>query len=86
MQQEVLSLFQAKQDEIATKITDEMDRGVTVLKGYGISQNLIDKFFIVLSARNEIVRLKNIITFGRSSPPLFHLTEVHDVMGEGFHA
>ncbi|MFF2752702.1 YitT family protein [Psychrobacillus sp. NPDC058041] len=71
------------QDEIATRISLEMERGVTVLKGYGhYTKNEREVLYCVIG-KNEIVRLKSIIT--SIDPHAFvSLTEVHDVMGEGF--
>lgn len=71
------------QDDIATKITDEMDRGVTVFRGYGHFTKSDREILYCVVGRNEIVRLKNIIT--SVDPHAFvSLTDVHDVMGEGF--
>lgn len=71
------------QDEIATKITEEMDRGVTVFRGYGHFTKSDREILYCVVGRNEIVRLKNIIT--SVDPHAFvSLTDVHDVMGEGF--
>ncbi|WP_391121769.1 YitT family protein [Psychrobacillus sp. L3] len=71
------------QDEIASRISLEMERGVTVLKGYGhYTKNDREVLYCVIG-KNEIVRLKSIIT--SVDPHAFvSLTEVHDVMGEGF--
>ncbi|QFF98720.1 YitT family protein [Psychrobacillus glaciei] len=71
------------QDEIANRISLEMERGVTVLKGYGhYTKNDREVLYCVIG-KNEIVRLKSIIT--SVDPHAFvSLTEVHDVMGEGF--
>jgi uncharacterized membrane-anchored protein YitT (DUF2179 family) len=71
------------QDEIATKITEEMERGVTVFRGYGHFTKSDREILYCVVGRNEIVRLKNIIT--SVDPHAFvSLTDVHDVMGEGF--
>ena len=50
------------QDEIATKITEEMDRGVTVFRGYGHFTKSDREILYCVVGRNEIIRLKNIIT------------------------
>ena len=60
-----------------------MDRGVTVLKGYGHFTKEDREILYCVVGRNEIVRLKNIIT--SVDPHAFvSLNEVNDVMGEGF--
>ena len=71
------------QVEIASRIADEMDRGITILRGYGHFSKEEREVLYCVVARNEIVRLKNIIN--SVDPHAFvSLIEVHDVMGEGF--
>ncbi|PPA71249.1 YitT family protein [Jeotgalibacillus proteolyticus] len=71
------------QNEIADKITTEMDRGVTVLTGVGHYSKESRSVLYCVVGRNEIVRLKNIIN--SVDPHSFvSVTDVHDVMGEGF--
>ncbi|AQQ53613.1 YitT family protein [Planococcus lenghuensis] len=71
------------QEMIASRITAEMDRGVTVLRGYGHFSKAEREVLYCVVSRNEIMRLKNIIT--SVDPHAFvSLIEVHDVMGEGF--
>jgi uncharacterized membrane-anchored protein YitT (DUF2179 family) len=72
-----------RNDDIAKKIMDEMDRGVTVLKGYGSFTKIEREVLYCVVAKNEIVRLKNLIT--SVDPHAFvSVTVVHDVHGEGF--
>lgn len=71
------------QEEIANRIASEMDRGITILRGYGHFTKEEREVLYCVVAKNEIVRLKNIIT--SVDPHAFvSMTEVHDVMGEGF--
>lgn len=71
------------QSEIADRISLDMDRGVTVLSGTGHFTKTERNVLYCVVGRNEIVRLKNIIT--SVDPHAFvSVTEVHDVMGEGF--
>ncbi|MFX3674722.1 MAG: YitT family protein [Paenisporosarcina sp.] len=71
------------QNEIADRISSEMDRGVTVLRGFGHFTKEDREVLYCVVGRNEIVRLKNIII--SIDPHAFvSVTEVHDVMGEGF--
>ncbi|WP_432355137.1 YitT family protein [Sporosarcina sp. A2] len=71
------------QDAIATKIALEMDRGVTVFKGYGHFTKADRSILYCVIAKNEIMRMKNIII--SVDPHAFvSVTDVHDVMGEGF--
>ena len=69
--------------EIAQKINEEMDRGVTLLKGYGSFSKLEKDVIYCVVGKNEIVRLKNLIT--SVDPHAFvSVSVVHDVLGEGF--
>ncbi|WP_227395288.1 YitT family protein [Jeotgalibacillus aurantiacus] len=71
------------QKQIADKIASEMDRGVTVLTGYGHYSKEQREVLYCVVGRNELVRLKNIIT--SVDPHAFvSVTDVHDVLGEGF--
>lgn len=71
------------QDEIASKITLEMDRGVTVFRGYGHFTKSNREILYCVVGKNEMMRLKNIIT--SIDPHAFvSVTDVHDVLGEGF--
>jgi uncharacterized membrane-anchored protein YitT (DUF2179 family) len=70
-------------DKIATRIMEEMERGVTVLKGYGYFTKKDKEVLYCVVGRNEIVRLKGVIT--SVDPHAFvSVSIVHDVLGEGF--
>lgn len=69
--------------DIASNILREMDRGATILKGKGSYTGSDREVLYCVVARNEVVRLKNIIA--RVDPHAFvTLGDVQDVMGEGF--
>ncbi|WP_046173704.1 YitT family protein [Domibacillus indicus] len=76
-------IISSAHEEIAEEIHKRMDRGVTILKGYGsFTKQERDVLYCVVG-RNEIVRLKNIIQ--AVDPHAFvSVTAVHDVFGEGF--
>ncbi|WP_026573260.1 YitT family protein [Bacillus sp. UNC438CL73TsuS30] len=76
-------IISEKNEEIAKIIMEEMERGVTALRGYGsYTKNDRDVLYCVV-AKNEIVRLKNLIT--AIDPHAFiSVSIVHDVHGEGF--
>jgi uncharacterized membrane-anchored protein YitT (DUF2179 family) len=77
------TIISEKNEEIADKILKDMERGVTVLKGLGSFSKQEKQVLYCVVGRNEIVRLKNIITF--VDPHAFvTVTDVHDVLGEGF--
>jgi uncharacterized membrane-anchored protein YitT (DUF2179 family) len=70
-------------DEIASKIMEQMERGVTVLKGHGSFTKKEREVLYCVVGKNEIVRLKNIIN--SIDPHAFvSVSVVHDVIGEGF--
>lgn len=69
--------------DIAAKIMQEMDRGVTSLKAVGSYTRAERDVLYCVVAKNEIVRLKNVIN--SVDPHAFvSVTVVHDVLGEGF--
>ncbi|MBE1554129.1 YitT family protein [Sporosarcina limicola] len=76
-------IISESQDAIAEKIAADMERGVTVFRGYGHFTKSDREILYCVIGRNEIVRLKNIII--SIDPHAFvSMTDVHDVMGEGF--
>lgn len=76
-------IISEKNEEISAKIMKEMDRGVTALKGHGSFTKQEKDVLYCVVGRNEIVRLKNIVT--SVDPHAFvSVTVVHDVLGEGF--
>jgi uncharacterized membrane-anchored protein YitT (DUF2179 family) len=76
-------IISEKNEQIAKKIMDEMERGVTALRGYGSYTKADREVLYCVVAKNEIVRLKNLIT--AVDPHAFiSISIVHDVHGEGF--
>ena len=55
-------IISEKNEEIAEKIMNEMERGVTVLNGYGSFTKKEREVIYCVVGKNEIVRLKNLIT------------------------
>jgi uncharacterized membrane-anchored protein YitT (DUF2179 family) len=76
-------IISEKNEEIADVILEKMDRGVTVLKGHGSFTKTDREVLYCVVGKNEIVRLKNIIT-GVDPHAFVSVTVVHDVLGEGF--
>lgn len=76
-------IISEQNEEIADKIMQEMERGVTVLKGYGSYTKQDREVLYCVVAKNELVRLKGVIT--SVDPNAFvSVSIVHDVIGEGF--
>jgi uncharacterized membrane-anchored protein YitT (DUF2179 family) len=70
-------------EAISERIIKEMDRGVTILKGQGSFTKEDRNVLYCVVGKNEIVRLKNVIT--SVDPYAFvSVSDVHDVLGEGF--
>lgn len=77
------TIISDKNDEIAAKILSEMERGATFLKAVGSYTQVERNVLYCVVAKNEIVKLKNIIT--SVDPHAFvAVSDVHDVVGEGF--
>ncbi|APH04622.1 YitT family protein [Bacillus weihaiensis] len=77
------TIISPKSEEISSKILKEMDRGVTILKGQGSFTKQDQNVLYCVVGKNEIVRLKNVIT--SVDPHAFvAVSDVHDVLGEGF--
>jgi len=72
-----------KNDDIAKKIIEEMNRGVTVFKGTGAYTGENRNVLLCAVTRLELSRLKKIIK--DVDPTAFVIVhDVHEVLGEGF--
>jgi uncharacterized membrane-anchored protein YitT (DUF2179 family) len=77
------TIISNQSEEISKRIMKEMDRGVTILKGQGSFTKQDRNVLYCVVGKNEIVRLKNVIT--SVDPHAFvAVSDVHDVLGEGF--
>ncbi|WP_144496879.1 YitT family protein [Bacillus toyonensis] len=77
------TIISDKNDEIAAQILSDMERGATFLKAVGSYAKVERNVLYCVVAKNEIVKLKNIIT--SVDPHAFvAVSDVHDVVGEGF--
>ncbi|MES9691911.1 hypothetical protein COM38_05730 [Bacillus toyonensis] len=77
------TIISDKNDEIAVQILSDMERGATFLKAVGSYTKVERNVLYCVVAKNEIVKLKNIIT--SVDPHAFvAVSDVHDVVGEGF--
>lgn len=78
-----VTIISKKHEEIADKINQEMNRGVTILNGKGHFTGERQQVIYCIVAKNEIIRLKNIMN--EIDPYAFaSVSSVHEVMGEGF--
>jgi len=76
-------IISEKSTEIANQIMQDMERGVTVLKGMGSFTSQERNVLYCVVGRNEIVKLKGIIN-GVDPHAFVAVSDVHDVLGEGF--
>lgn len=77
------TIISEKNDQIQRKIIEEMERGVTVLKGQGSYTKTERDILYCVVPKNEVFQLKNVIT--SVDPHAFvAVSDVHDVLGEGF--
>lgn len=77
------TIISEKNEEIAAKISYDLNRGATLLRGKGgFTGDEKDVLYCVVS-RNEIFRLKNMVK--QVDPQAFvTISDVHDVLGEGY--
>ena len=73
----------SKPEEIAQKVSDDLGRGITFIRGMGYySRKDLDIVYCVVS-RNEMKQMKDIIN--RIDPFAFiTISEAHEILGEGF--
>ncbi|MDO4432676.1 MAG: YitT family protein [Aerococcaceae bacterium] len=78
-----VTIISDEYEAIATAVAEKLDRGITVLKGYGYySRNEKEVLYIVVT-RNQLLPIQRIIH--SIDPSAFVIiTDVHQVLGEGF--
>lgn len=70
-------------EQIASKITTQMDRGVTYLNGEGFYTKEQRKIIYCVVSKNELFKLKSLV-HSVDAHAFVSISEVHDVAGEGF--
>lgn len=76
-------IISPKTSEIAEEIATKMDRGVTMLKGYGYYTKQEKDILYVIVIRNQIVPIQK-ITQAIDPEAFIIISDVHQVHGEGF--
>ncbi len=76
-------IISQKSEEIKKGIISDLDRGVTVLKGYGGYTGEDKEVLFCIITRSEISRLKRLVYFV-DRKAFITITNVHEVLGEGF--
>ncbi|KXS40811.1 MULTISPECIES: YitT family protein [unclassified Candidatus Frackibacter] len=69
--------------KIKKEILDNMDRGVTVLKGKGGFTDADKEVLLCIISRAEVARLKGLV-YDIDQEAFVIITDVHEVLGEGF--
>ena len=72
-----------KSDEIARRIMDELERGVTGLDGTGMYSGRDKRVLLCVVSRLETIRLRRIV-FSVDPKAFLISSRVHDTYGEGF--
>ena len=72
-----------KSDEIARRIMEELERGVTGLEGTGMYSNTHKRVLLCAVSRLETVRLRRIV-FSVDPKAFMISSKAHDTYGEGF--
>lgn len=73
-----------KGPEISRAILTDLDRGVTVLKGEGGFSGREKNILLCVVSQAEVSNLKNIV-WNIDPDSFFIISNVHEVLGEGFH-
>ncbi|NTW72048.1 MAG: YitT family protein [Eubacteriaceae bacterium] len=76
-------IISPKSEEIAQAIFDELDRGVTTLKGRGMYTGKDKDVLFCIVHRSQVFKMKDIVRY--IDPKAFMiLADVYEVLGEGF--
>lgn len=76
-------IISEKSDDIARRIMDEMDRGVTALEGMGMYHGTRKHVLLCVVNRFESMRLRKIV-FAVDPRAFVIANKAHEVLGEGF--
>lgn len=78
-----VTIISVKQDQIARHVVDKMDRGVTVLSGYGYYTKDTKEILYIIISKKEVPMLKEIVR-AEDMNAFITIQDVRDVFGEGF--
>lgn len=78
-----VTIISAEHDRIAAKVTELMDRGVTVLRGYGYYTGEDKNVLYIAISKQEVSMLKKIVR-AEDKSAFVTIHDVRDVFGEGF--
>lgn len=78
-----VTIISAEHERIAAKVTELMDRGVTVLRGYGFYTGEDKNVLYIAISKQEVSMLKKIVR-AEDKNAFVTIHDVRDVFGEGF--
>lgn len=78
-----VTIISAHYDSIAVRVTEIMDRGVTVLRGYGYYTGEEKEVLYIVISKQEVSMLKKIVR-AEDKNAFVTIHDVRDVFGEGF--
>lgn len=78
-----VTIVSAHHDRIAEQVTKIMDRGVTVLRGYGYYTGHSKEVLYIVINKQEVLMLKKIVR-AEDKDAFVTIHDVRDVFGEGF--
>lgn len=76
-------IISSKPDELGKIILNEINRGVTVLKGRGMYTGKDREVLLCVANRAQIAKLKEVVS-SVDNKAFVMVTDVHEVLGEGF--
>lgn len=80
-----VTIISRNPDEIARKVNDKMNRGVTVYSGHGFYTKEDKKILYIVISSQEVLKLKRIVQEA-DEEAFVAIHDVRDVFGEGFMA
>ena len=78
-----VTIISPHHDRIAIRVTEIMDRGVTVLRGYGYYTGQTKDVLYIVISKQEVSMLKKIVR-AEDKDAFVTIHDVRDVFGEGF--
>lgn len=78
-----VTIISPHHDQIAIRVTEIMDRGVTVLRGYGYYTGQTKDVLYIVISKQEVSMLKKIVR-AEDKDAFVTIHDVRDVFGEGF--
>lgn len=78
-----ITIISKKHEEIAAKIQEKIDRGITILDGQGYYSKETHQIIYIVINRHQLINVQNII-YELDPKAFVIITDVQQVIGEGF--